>query len=223
VIVPSFAERHETSSQETFATSGSDWSRQKISFVMVFGSSGQLVAVEDLPNYPLIKRTEKLMTVPRIQGSPDGPPVNFLWDRTAFAIGVSKDLRTAPGYRINHEAFACFRVLHAVALEGVADTAVQAFLKFLARWSPEQFLQALDFREKLDLNLAFRFQYDDEFLHERHAARLAWRRISTALRDAPVAQQSQVCAALRLQPTGPAETTASSANMTENAQERRSA
>lgn len=195
-VVSSFAEHFDRSVDSPLERPFvDDYRREKISFCVVFGSSGQLVAVEDLIRHPSAKRAQKIV-VPQIRDGSNGSVANFLWHRTTFALGIGKNVRTAPGYYISNEAFRCFRALHIVALEGVTDTSLQAFLRFLTWWTPDQFLQVPAFRDRIGLNLVFRFQYDDEFLHERHAARLAWKRISTALRATPVAQQPQVLASL---------------------------
>jgi CRISPR-associated protein Csd1 len=156
----------------------SGFALKHIAFAVVIGASGQLAGVETLPGYGLARRSRTLIPQPRRRTR--GLVANYLCDNTAYALGIRADPRVEAGFRIDPAPFACFRALHAEILDGVADTAVQAFLKFLEQWSPEAFLDVPGFRDKLDLTLAFRFQYDDECLHERHAARLAWKRFIAA-------------------------------------------
>jgi CRISPR-associated protein Csd1 len=149
-----------------------------VAFAVVIGASGQLAGVEVLPGYGQGRRPR--MMVPQPRRRTRDLVANFLCDNTAYALGIRGAPRSEAGFRTDPAAFGCFRALHDEILDGVADTAVRAFLRFLQRWSPEGFLEVPGFSDKLDLTLAFRFQYDDEFLHERHAARLAWKRFIAA-------------------------------------------
>jgi CRISPR-associated protein Csd1 len=155
--------------------------RQRISLSAVIGPSGRLVGVEPISGYAPGNRAEKPMAVPQTRRRPKALAVNFLWGKTDQALGISARPRNPGGFRVDTKAFEGFRMLHKVALYGISDTALEAFLKFLDQWSPEDFRHVSDFQGKLGLSLVFRFQYDDEFLHERHAARLAWKRVASAL------------------------------------------
>jgi CRISPR-associated protein Csd1 len=150
------------------------FAHKHIAFAVVIGASGQLTAVEAMPGYGQARRPR--MSVPQPRRRTRGLVANFLCDNTGYALGVKVDRRAQGGFRLDEAAFDCFRDLNETVLDGVADTAVQAFLKFLEHWSPRDFLEVPGFQDKLDLTLGFRFQYDDECLHERHAARLAWKR-----------------------------------------------
>lgn len=162
------------------------FTHKHIAFAVVIGASGQFAGVEDLPGYDQPRRAR--MKVPQPRRRTRGMVANFLYDKTGFALGIRGDKNAEDGFRFDAAAFDCFRQLHRTALDGVGDTAVQVFLKFLDQWSPQDFQHVPGFRDKLDQNLAFRFQYDDEFLHERHAARLAWKRLLAAqAQDEPAA------------------------------------
>jgi CRISPR-associated protein Csd1 len=152
--------------------------RQRISLSAVIGPSGRLVGIEPISSYPPRHRAETAMVVPHVPRTPKTPAVNFLWGKTDQALGISSRPASPSGFRVDTQAFEGFRALHKIALHGMTDTALEAFLKFLDRWSPEDFRHIADFQDKLGLNLVFRFQYDDEFMHERHAARLAWKRMT---------------------------------------------
>ena len=172
VIIPGSHDHH-PGADEGFGPEP-EFTHKKIDFSVVIGPAGQFVGIEDLPSYPLVRRAA--MTVPKPQRRARELAANFLCDRTTYALGVRADPRSETGFKVDERAFACFRSLHALVLYGVTDTAVQAFLKFLDQWTPQDSGAVPGFRERLDLTLAFRFQYDDELLHERHAARLAWKR-----------------------------------------------
>ena len=152
------------------------YGREKVHFAVVIGARGQLVAVENLQT-SFTRRSERLMTVPQIERPGDSPPMNFLWGRTGAVLGIRRRKRSPGAFRIDELAFERFKAFHRTALTDVADIGLEGFLRFLEHWSPEQFQDVSDFLSKLDATLAFRFQYDDGFLHDRHAARLAWRRV----------------------------------------------
>jgi CRISPR-associated protein Csd1 len=100
-----------------------------------------------------------------------------LWDKTGPALGIRRRKGVYGAFRIEEFAFERFKAFHRAALAGIEDIGVEAFLRFLENWSPEDFLDVPEFQDKLDAKLAFRFQYDDGFLHDRRAARMAWNRV----------------------------------------------
>jgi CRISPR-associated protein Csd1 len=152
------------------------YAREKIQLAVVIGSRGQLVAVENLQTC-FTRRSQRLMTVPQIDVPFRSVPLNFLWGKTGPALGIRRRRGPSASFRLEPLAFESFKAVHQAALAGVEDIGVEAFLRFLEAWSPEQFQEAPEFMDKLDATLVFRFQYDDVFLHDRNAARMAWRRV----------------------------------------------
>ena len=72
------------------------FSEEKIGWVLVLDSDGLLVDV--VPNLTADKKPQpKLMSVPRPEKRTSGVKPNFLWDKTAYALGVesNKDKATA--------------------------------------------------------------------------------------------------------------------------------
>lgn len=98
----------------------------------------------------------------------NGSTPYFLWDNTAYALGVStKD----PGKtKRDHEAF---RKLHLELLAGEADEGLVALRRFIESWTPEQYTEP-HFNEKmLAFNIAFRLDGDVQgrrLIHERPAS-----------------------------------------------------
>lgn len=152
------------------------YGREKIHFAVVIGARGQLIALENLQT-DFTRKCERLMTVPEIVGAPYSAPISFLWDKTGPALGIRRRKGVPGACRLDDLAFERFKAFHRAALCGIEDMGVEAFLRFIEGWRPEDFQDAPEFKDKLDAKLVFRFQYDDGFLHDRGAARAAWKRV----------------------------------------------
>ncbi len=147
--------------------------------IIVIGGNGQIVAVER-PAYVCGGRRHKGATaVPAAALSKDHIPLRFLWGPVRSVLGLSG---ARPG-TVEHaralEDHLKYAALHHHVLEGVGDIALQAFLRFLERQTPSALAGFSTAIERPRCKLAFRFQYDEHYLHERHAAQLAWRRFLT--------------------------------------------
>lgn len=148
--------------------------------IIVIGGNGQIVAVEPPAYLRGERRLKDAMPVPVITLSKGCIPLHFLWGPVRSVLGLTG---ARPGTVEHGRAMADhlkYTALHQHVLEGVGDIALQAFLRFLERQTPSA---AADFPAVIGLpgcKLAFRFQYDEHYLHERHAAQLAWKRFLTA-------------------------------------------
>ncbi|MCX8509352.1 MAG: type I-C CRISPR-associated protein Cas8c/Csd1, partial [Rhodobacteraceae bacterium] len=102
---------------------------------------------------------------------------NFLWDKTAYVLGV-----TAGEGKRTAEEHATFRARHLEWLEGTQDEGLLALTRFLQNWTPENFVHPLWSDDMRDQNLVFALstEYRDRYLHDRPAAREAWQRIAAA-------------------------------------------
>ena len=148
------------------------FSREKISFAVVINAEGAVLAVGDLRDATGKKPVPTLRDVPASFKRPGtGVSPFFLWDKTAYALGVSAepDMRTT----LQHQAF---RDLHAELLAGSEDEGLLAFGRFLAGWSPERFAEPPFTADMLDTNIVFRLDADTDedgrprFIHDRPAA-----------------------------------------------------
>jgi CRISPR-associated protein Csd1 len=89
----------------------------------------------------------------------------FLWDNSAYALGVSSK---EPGKTSrDHNSF---KEYHAQHLSGINDGGLLALVRFIDGWKPEQFVAPLFTSEMLNLNFAFRLEGEQLLLHERPAA-----------------------------------------------------
>ena len=133
------------------------------------------------------KRPPRMLMVPQAVKRTAGVAPNFLWDKTAYVLGLTagEGKRTA----LEHQAF---KDRHAEWLSGSDDPGLLAFLRFLAIWTPDQSLPGMtdDLR---DQNAIFAYEPDrlsGLWLHDRPVAREIWRKKAGA--DAAGAQMCLV-------------------------------
>ena len=102
---------------------------------------------------------------------------NFLWDKTAYALGV-----TAGKVTRTREEHAKFADLHLSALMAADDTGLLALRRFIERWQSALFMDLSWPQEMLDQNIVFALEdsYRLEFIHERDASKELWSRLLVA-------------------------------------------
>ncbi|WP_022654264.1 type I-C CRISPR-associated protein Cas8c/Csd1 [Aquaspirillum serpens] len=148
------------------------YSQEKISYVLVLSSAGELVDVQDVRVQVGKKLQPKLISAPQPEKRTSGVKSNFLWDKTSYVLGVS----AKEGGRSAQEHQA-FKELHCNLLADNTDPSLQALLKFLQQWTPEQFQPPLFNAEMLDSNLVFRLDGQMQYLHDTPAAQAIWSRL----------------------------------------------
>jgi CRISPR-associated protein Csd1 len=158
------------------------YSTEKIGACVVLNPDGTVAEVADL-RAPDKKRSPKPLLVPQAVKRTVGIAPNFLWDKTAYVLGV-----TAGEGKRTAEEHATFRARHLVWLADAADEGLVALRRFLEGWTAEQFAAPLWPEDARDLNVVFRLASEFTFLHDRPAARELWRRIG-----AEGASHSQLC------------------------------
>lgn len=143
------------------------YSMEKISFVVSLGPDG----APDGPPLDLRKLDGKkpqpvLKPVPAAFKRPGVTPrAFFLWDNTAYALGVSAAEGKDPAPRL-----AAFRQRHLDDLAGVEDEGLLAMRRFVESWQPERFVELGWPEEMKDANIVFRLGQATEFIHQRPAA-----------------------------------------------------
>ena len=153
-------------------TSPEGFREEKISYAIVLSKQGKAVAVHDLRDSSGKKPQPKLLAVPRPPKRTAGIKACFLWDKTSYVLGVTKDKKERAAKE--HQAFKDTMI---EALNNSTDSGLLALQKFLQDWSPEKFAQPpFDNNEEiLDSNVIFKL--DDgkhEYLHDRQAAKKLW-------------------------------------------------
>jgi CRISPR-associated protein Csd1 len=149
------------------------YSSEKIGFCVVLNRDGSVAEVIDLRDTDRYRRP-RMMLVPQAVKRTAGIAPNFLWDKSAYVLGV-----TAGEGKRTAEEHARFRESHATWLAGTDDPGLVALLRFLDGWTPETFAPPLWPVDLRDQNLVFALAEEshDRFLHDRAAARELWRRM----------------------------------------------
>lgn len=158
------------------------YSTEKIGACVVLNPDGTVAEVVDLRDTDK-KRSAKPLLVPQAVKRTVGIAPNFLWDKTAYVLGV-----TAGEGKRTAEEHATFRAKHLAWLANTGDEGLVALRRFLDGWTADQFIPPLWPEESRDQNIVFRLASEFAFLHDRPAARELWRRIG-----AEGASDPQIC------------------------------
>lgn len=141
------------------------WSPESIGFVIGLASDGSITEVTLLRD-PTGKKPQPRSLPKWFTRSGNGSTPYFLWDNTAYALGVSTKDPGKTGR--DHDAF---RNLHISELANEMDPGLLAVRRFLEdHWTPDGFTQPLFNERMLAWNVAFRFDGSSQLIHERPAA-----------------------------------------------------
>jgi CRISPR-associated protein Csd1 len=162
------------------------YSSQSIGVIVGLGEDGSIASVTPSFDGEGKKRKARTMPVPQPVKRTVAIAPNFLWDKTSYVLGVTagEGKRTAEEHR-------AFKEFHERALALTEDPGLAAFLNFLHRWTPDQFVAPLLPDDLKDQNVAFAFEPDrlrKLWLHDRPAAKELWARVSSA-----DANMTQIC------------------------------
>ncbi|MDQ0395874.1 type I-C CRISPR-associated protein Cas8c/Csd1 [Labrys monachus] len=155
------------------------YSPEKIGFVISLNLDGSVVGIPtDLRRGEGRKRIARALAVPQPPKRASGIAPCFLWDKTAYVLGVTagEGKRTV----LEHSAFVAY---HREWLAGSDDEGLRALLCFLEAWSPERFAELGWPEEMKDQNVVFALEsqrLDGVYIHSRPAARDLWTRIAAA-------------------------------------------
>lgn len=151
------------------------YSKEKIAGVVSLNPDGSVAGLHDLRGGSGKRQTSAILTVPQAVKRASGIDPNFLWDKTAYSLGV-----TAGEGKRTAEEHAVFVERHREWLAGTEDEGLVAFLRFLDRWTPDQFIWDETLR---DQNIVFALEADrlaGRMLHDRPAARELWASVQGA-------------------------------------------
>ena len=154
------------------------YSTERIGFLVSLNADGSPAGPPiDLREGEGKRKAPRLMQVPASFKRPGTTPRSFfLWDNTAFALGVSASEKKAGATRLE-----AFRQLHRKELAGTNDPGLKALLRFLDSWSPADFVRLGWPEEMKDQNIVFALESErlkDICIHDRPAARALWTRLS---------------------------------------------
>ncbi|MCG7540969.1 type I-C CRISPR-associated protein Cas8c/Csd1 [Pseudoalteromonas sp. OF7H-1] len=151
------------------------FSEEKISYVLVLSEQGELV--DQVPNLTDEKKPKpKLMNVPRPEKRTSGIKPNFLWDKTAYVLGISlpKDKKSEALFELNLPTFEACRKWHLSLLEHSEDKGLKALVIFLQNWQPDNFDGSILTQEILDANVVFQLDGTRQYIHESAEAKRIW-------------------------------------------------
>lgn len=155
------------------------WSPAKISFALCLDKDGQVTQV--IPTMEEVTMGKKTVLRPQSMILPSavkrtvGIASNFLWDNSAYLLGV--DQKGKPECSRD-----CFRVaasLHHAVLDGVDSPAARAILAFFDTWQPKKAMEhpALSGQyETISAGGNLLFRVDGRYVHEDAVIREAWQR-----------------------------------------------
>ena len=156
------------------------YSNEKIGFLIALSEDGTPFGPPiDLREGEGKKRIAPLMAVPASFKRPGVTPRSFfLWDNTAFALGVTASESKDPATRL-----AAFRERHLEELAEAKDPGLLALLQFIKTWTPEQFTTLGWPEDMKDQNVVFALESERRTnvrIHDRPAARTLWARLTLA-------------------------------------------
>ena len=119
------------------------------------------------------KKISRMMQVPASFKRPGVTPRPFfLWDNTAFVLGVSAN--EGKDCAARHAAFRDYHLHH---LAQLTDPAPQALCAFLRSWTPEGFIAPTWPEDIKDQNVVFALEHErrqEVYFHDRPALRALW-------------------------------------------------
>lgn len=159
------------------------YSFEKIGFLISLNTdgtpAGRPIDLREPSGKKLVPRS---IAVPQPAKRTSGISPNFLWDKTAYSLGITASQRART--KDEHTAFVR---RHVELLHGSNDAGLKALLGFISTWRPEDFGR-FDWPEEMkDQNVVFALESErrqNVSIHDRPAARALWARISAETQKA---------------------------------------
>ncbi|MGE3063386.1 MAG: type I-C CRISPR-associated protein Cas8c/Csd1 [bacterium] len=149
----------------------SGFSREKFSFELVIDNNGNLLQVADIRGSSQKgKQIPKLLVVPQGTKKSVNISANFLWGNTGYVLGIDskgKQKRTV-------ETFIDFKKLAHEIGDNINDLEMEAVLKFLDNWNPDDPKSQSMIKDAIDANLVFRIDGYLSYVHENKLVKEAW-------------------------------------------------
>ncbi len=158
--------------------------RENISYFLILSERGEPVDVQSLVITTGRKPRPRILEVPRyLPMQTSGGRAYFLWGKTDYVLGVARKGKGSASP--SPERFQKFRELQHDLIGNTADPALQAVLRFLGSWDPEQYAKLNHAKEMLGerLVLCLDGRQGNEFVHETAEAREIWTRHLVAEAD----------------------------------------
>jgi CRISPR-associated protein Csd1 len=154
------------------------YSHERIGFLIPLNDDGSVAVLPiDLRRTDRSRLVARMVAVPASFKRPGVTPrAFFLWDNTAFALGVTASEGKDAAARL-----AAFRERHERELADADDVGLKAFLQFVRSWTPDHFGQLKWPEDMKDQNIIFALESERRqniMIHDRPAARELWARLS---------------------------------------------
>lgn len=146
--------------------------RQKIHFALVVSRRGDLLQVRDLRETENKKQMPKQLTVPEAAKRSVNIAPNFMWDNTGYVLGADNKENAERSLQY----FSTFKKLHHVLGDKLDDEGMDAVLRFLDSWKPDETSKLPYWGEMAGMNLVFQLDGDRQYMHERPKVQEAWLR-----------------------------------------------
>ena len=152
------------------------YSQEALSFAVVLSPEGQPIDVRDIRETSGKTPRPSRRSVPRPPPDRRGTKVvpNFLWDKTAYAMGMTRSQDTKEATLARRGEHDAFKSLHQRLLLGSEDGGLKAVAAFLDQWDPSRYESLRHHDEMLDANVVFRLDDELGYVHDRPAARQIW-------------------------------------------------
>ncbi|WP_306030031.1 type I-C CRISPR-associated protein Cas8c/Csd1 [Stappia sp. MMSF_3263] len=152
------------------------YSQEKIGYLVALTREGRpAIDPVDLRQRDGSRVLARVMTVPQPEKRTSGIAPNYLWDKAAYALGVT----TGSAGRAA-KAHSAFIERHASLLAGAEDPGLVALRLFLDWWRPQRFKELGWPEEMRDQNIVFALEEErltEVCLHDRPAARHVWAQV----------------------------------------------
>jgi CRISPR-associated protein Csd1 len=151
---------------------------ENISYCLVLSKAGELVDIQDVRDTSEKKPKPKRLSVPQPAKRTSGLKPNFLWDKTAYVLGIegNKDKKAAKEtpWVLAEKTHAAFKQFHENLLASQDDAGLITLRQFLHNWKPERFAQAPFTLDHVNANMVFKLDGELGYIHDRSAAKRLW-------------------------------------------------
>ena len=167
-FIHALAEQYERLLEQDYDIPRYGYSREAVSFEIVLAHDGAVVDVMDRRDTTGKKPLPARIVVPSPAPDRRGLKVvpNFLWDKTAYALGVTQgtDGEPVPCARGEHDAFC---KAHEDALAHATDPGLRAMGAFVRVWNTQRYEELQHARQgMLDQNVVFSLDGAAGLIHE---------------------------------------------------------
>ncbi len=170
------------------------WGRPKISYALCLRENGEVMQitptmheVETGKNKKKVLRPREDMLLPSAVKRSSGIAANFLWDNSAYLLGV--DAKGKPERSL--QCFQAAAALHHELLDGADSPASRAILAFFDSWQPSEASQhpalAAEY-DNITVGANLVFMVDGQFVQDDPVLRATWQRHYDCASDAPKQQ-----------------------------------